>query len=120
VTSWSCREDATWIEVAAPRSALFMKGRRTGTSSRWVRPGSSAPKDVLTTPGCTTFAEYFGRFGCAVRGAFGVHVEELFGLHVGMCSLGRGSTYRDSRVRVSSTRTCAVLTVRPWARFVVT
>ena len=39
-----------------PCSALFMNGRRTGTSSRCVRPGSSAPNDVLTTPGCTALA----------------------------------------------------------------
>ena len=42
--------------MAAPRAGDFMKGRRTGTSSFWILGGSSAPKDVLTTPGCSALA----------------------------------------------------------------
>ena len=44
------------MEVAAPWAGVFMRCRSNGMSSRWTVAGSSAPNDVLTIPGCTTFA----------------------------------------------------------------
>ena len=44
------------MDVAAPRAGAFMKGRTNGTNSRWTAPGSSAPKDVRTRPGCSALA----------------------------------------------------------------
>ena len=33
-----------------------MKGRKNGMNNRWTRPGSSAPNEVRTTPGCSALA----------------------------------------------------------------
>lgn len=52
LTSLRSGAEARWIVVLAPASAVSMKGRSSGTSSRWARPGSSAPNPVLTNPGC--------------------------------------------------------------------
>jgi len=52
VTCSSSGTDAKWIDVAAPWIGDFMKGRRKGRNIRWTVAGSSAPKDVLATPGC--------------------------------------------------------------------
>lgn len=48
--------DATWIDVAAPLGVVLMNGRIIGANSRSTRPGSSAPNDVRTTPGCNALA----------------------------------------------------------------
>ena len=42
--------------MVAPSAGDFMKRRANGRRSRWARAGSSAPKVVLTTPGCTALA----------------------------------------------------------------
>ena len=42
--------------MAAPRAGAFMNGRMNGVNSRWTPRGSSAPKEVRTTPGCSALA----------------------------------------------------------------
>ena len=43
------------MDVAAPLAGVFMNGRMNGTRTLKMRPKSSAPKAVLTTPGWSTF-----------------------------------------------------------------
>ena len=56
VTCESPGAEARWMDVAAPSAGVFMGGRMNGTSYLWTPPGSSAPKDVRTTPGCSALA----------------------------------------------------------------
>jgi hypothetical protein len=41
--------------VRAPCSGDF-QNRMNGVMTRWIRPGSSAPKPLRTIPGCSTVA----------------------------------------------------------------
>jgi hypothetical protein len=42
-----------------------MNGRISGTNIRSTRPGSSAPNEVRTTPGCSAWA--VTRLSCSLR-----------------------------------------------------